>query len=511
MEKTETATTAATATVSPDAKMPLLRKRYRLLASGLFLWWLFALISGDIFPYDAYTPTVALVTRACILGGCVIALALLAKWRNALRPWVLRTASLAATVASFVLGFGQMTPMPPVVMYLCGFVAGVCAACFLLGWGALYAKYHLEKTTVVTLVAVAIGGLLLWLESLIPAAGFRGLPMLLAPLVHLGFFYDVDPSAISSKKLAETLPRFNKVCLFTPPVHGVLYGILAGVGLANSSHILNPISGTCGLGIGLVFLAIAALAAYILKRLQFTVIHRPVVVLLVPAIIFGTFVIAEDNWHPEFWVMCAVVLYLTFLWIATCDIADILDLDIIWFLAVRFSASLAAFSVGFAISVGLVTAFSASSMVILAVILVDMALLVLSSVIGMEDQRALDESTEQVVHMAEAEVSLSDMCASLGEKHALSAREVEVLELLAQGRDPSRIQEQLFLSYHTVRNHIKSIYRKLNVHSRQELLDVMEDETELLKKAQAAKPAKKKASNGNGSGRSKSAKPADVK
>ena len=100
---------------------------------------------------------------------------------------------------------------------------------------------------------------------------------------------------------------------------------------------------------------------------------------------------------------------------------------------------------------------------------------------------------------------MGDMCASLGEKFALSAREVEVLELLAQGRDPSRIQDQLFLSYHTVRNHIKSIYRKLDVHSRQELLDVLEKEMEQLKQAQAAKPAKKK-SNGNGNGRTKAAK-----
>ena len=56
-----------------------------------------------------------------------------------------------------------------------------------------------------------------------------------------------------------------------------------------------------------------------------------------------------------------------------------------------------------------------------------------------------------------------------------------------------RIKDMLFVSYHTVRNHIKSIYRKLDVHSRQELIDVLEHEMDTLKQtsAQQAKPAKK--------------------
>ena len=49
---------------------------------------------------------------------------------------------------------------------------------------------------------------------------------------------------------------------------------------------------------------------------------------------------------------------------------------------------------------------------------------------------------------------------------ALSAREREVLHLLAQGRSNEAIAEQLFLSLKTVRNHVSNIFSKLQVADR---------------------------------------------
>jgi DNA-binding NarL/FixJ family response regulator len=48
----------------------------------------------------------------------------------------------------------------------------------------------------------------------------------------------------------------------------------------------------------------------------------------------------------------------------------------------------------------------------------------------------------------------------------LTDRELEVLELLAQGDDHKLIAEKLFLSSPTVRDHLRSIYDKLHVHSK---------------------------------------------
>ena len=50
----------------------------------------------------------------------------------------------------------------------------------------------------------------------------------------------------------------------------------------------------------------------------------------------------------------------------------------------------------------------------------------------------------------------------------LSDREMEVLEMLCEGHNYATVAEQLFISGHTVRAHIKNIYRKLQVSSRAE-------------------------------------------
>jgi DNA-binding NarL/FixJ family response regulator len=48
----------------------------------------------------------------------------------------------------------------------------------------------------------------------------------------------------------------------------------------------------------------------------------------------------------------------------------------------------------------------------------------------------------------------------------LTKREVEILEHLVEGFDNQQIADKLFISIQTVRNHIRHIYEKLQVHSK---------------------------------------------
>jgi DNA-binding NarL/FixJ family response regulator len=48
----------------------------------------------------------------------------------------------------------------------------------------------------------------------------------------------------------------------------------------------------------------------------------------------------------------------------------------------------------------------------------------------------------------------------------LTPREKEILGLITEGMSTERIAEKLFISQQTVRNHIKNIYEKLQVHSK---------------------------------------------
>lgn len=60
------------------------------------------------------------------------------------------------------------------------------------------------------------------------------------------------------------------------------------------------------------------------------------------------------------------------------------------------------------------------------------------------------------------------------DKTRLTHREMEITVLICQGRSAREIADEIHLSYHTVRNHIKSIYSKLGVSTRGELLSRIE-------------------------------------
>jgi RNA polymerase sigma factor (sigma-70 family) len=67
-------------------------------------------------------------------------------------------------------------------------------------------------------------------------------------------------------------------------------------------------------------------------------------------------------------------------------------------------------------------------------------------------RRVIEETTQ--IHQAQSELS------------ALTEREREVLDLLAQGLTNKEIAEKLVITTNTVKRHLKAIFEKLNVHTR---------------------------------------------
>ena len=69
-------------------------------------------------------------------------------------------------------------------------------------------------------------------------------------------------------------------------------------------------------------------------------------------------------------------------------------------------------------------------------------------------------------------------CEVIANTYLLSRRESEVMYYLARGYKSSHIQQQLYISEGTAKTHIRHIYRKLNIHSQQDLIHLI-DEVEL--------------------------------
>ena len=75
---------------------------------------------------------------------------------------------------------------------------------------------------------------------------------------------------------------------------------------------------------------------------------------------------------------------------------------------------------------------------------------------------------------AEAISSEEVVFALLADDYGLTRREAEVLPYLARGRSAKVIAEALFVSESTIRTHTRRILEKTCLHSKQELIDLVE-------------------------------------
>lgn len=92
-----------------------------------------------------------------------------------------------------------------------------------------------------------------------------------------------------------------------------------------------------------------------------------------------------------------------------------------------------------------------------------------------EDSRPRQaEDTEAGCEDDAHQLPFDERCHQVAEQFLLTQREAEIMTLYAKGRSAARIQEELFLSRGTVNTHLRHIYQKMGIHSKQDLLDVLD-------------------------------------
>ena len=113
------------------------------------------------------------------------------------------------------------------------------------------------------------------------------------------------------------------------------------------------------------------------------------------------------------------------------------------------------------------------------VVLVLVAALVVTALIVSEGRLTsnwgLELSTEVDGRSSKAaeQARLGHACAKLAGERGLTQREGEVLLLLAQRKTAGDIERELCVAYGTAKAHIRHVYRKLDIHSRDELFELV--------------------------------------
>lgn len=83
---------------------------------------------------------------------------------------------------------------------------------------------------------------------------------------------------------------------------------------------------------------------------------------------------------------------------------------------------------------------------------------------------AIDEVMEGGAPMSSSVSSIVVRLFRKSTDSPLSARETQILESITAGKSRLKIARELFIDVETVKSHLKSIYAKLNVHSKEEAI-----------------------------------------
>ncbi len=247
-------------------------------------------------------------------------------------------------------------------------------------------------------------------------------------------------------------------------------------------------------GVAVIMIAVAVASILLMGSQKIDLAYKLVVPLMAAGLLLLPFLAPGQEAVAGICIMSGYILFEMYVWAALSDIA-----------ANGAAPSALVFGIGKSgMNLGLLMGTfigiwlgSSSSMLLVAIsLLIVYLFIVVENVIGPKGGVALPlqvpssspanetiPTREKKVTIAEAaQMDLAEMfsamlhqrCSALSERCGLSARETEVLELLAKGRSLQSIADTLGVAYSTVKTHTDRIYAKTDVHSRQELIELLE-------------------------------------
>lgn len=477
-----------------------------IAGSGLLWAWYDCLFMSSFFPFDrgsGLMPELAylLIQIACaVFYAAVVMLPRQAAHLLAAKSYILScgaagTAGSFLLVASNALSGPASLPLFAVGCLLCAvFMGGMT-----LAWGAVYCTGG--SITATPYVAGAFACAILFdlpLFFMFPAAAAAFFALF--PLASCLVFTTIDPEDRTYHAVLDTTP-------FAAPGRtgslranlGIPLTILVGyiLVMAGFGYFQHLISFTAVASDGHSYGSLVQIVRGVAAVLFFGIIlldlrhSRLVYRLGLPLMIAGCMAMPFCFGHPSFplaagLIICGYTAFDLFIWVVFASIACTQSRSPLLTIAVMRLVA----SVGFAIGTPCAMAFVgfgtepgpwasevttvAGYCIVIAVVLLLGNEEVFALTNGYFDYRRMVQAAQQSA--APDERDELDVTSWLDERLAafgLTAREAEVARLLAHGRTQKWIADYLCISQNTAGTHLRHIYQKVGVHTRQEFLDAL--------------------------------------
>ncbi|MGV8084118.1 MAG: response regulator transcription factor [Coriobacteriia bacterium] len=383
------------------------------------------------------------------------------------------------TVAS-ALGRNQ-TDGIPLFLVLAWTSLGIACACITLLWGRFYASIGLRRASAYMPLSLVLAVLLgLVLLNMQPTATIAITALL--PLFSIATFLLVAPELPPAEK-QEPHNAPPGLALWRLVLAIGVYGVAIGFYL-NSRTLFTQSSATSTVRT-LVTLIIPLVAFVLLQRNNFRSTYRLTLPLTAAGFLLLPLLPEGANWIGSMVVLAGSNLFDIFTWIAMAGISHHRMLSPFKVFGLGRAANTGGIAVGWLISYLITTKMPFGESPLLGFSLAMVFVLILTTTLVMndgelpQDETSDDSSTPNETGAPESPPLLGhwrQCCTRVAAEHGLSPREEEVLVLLAKGHSMKHIEETLVITYHTAKSHANHIYKKLDVHSREELIELIERE-----------------------------------
>ncbi len=375
-------------------------------------------------------------------------------------------------VGTSLMGYAFASGLLPTLMVAVPYtiMGGLGTALIILLWSELYGMLSPTRICLYYAASLVVGAGVGWLyrgfqPDWLPAA------TALLPLVSLrclrNCHRDERVAPVSDAGWAEFSFPWRPVLIIA--VYSFAYGLLqsgiAGVSRPNTS-----------VGTVLCALAIAAIIMAAHDRVDFGSIYGALLPFMTAVCLILAAVVPQSPWWANFCANWGYTASQVFIMTMIGSICYHWGASAIWLFGIERAARSLAMMAGRATEESLLaTGISLAPLLVVIVMLVTFVAFRerrLSSPWGV---RISGEQPEPERSRAiEDRGSLMRACAALAASRNLSQREEEVLSLLAQHKTARDIEHELCVANGTAKAHIRHVYQKLDIHTREELFVMVE-------------------------------------
>lgn len=367
------------------------------------------------------------------------------------------------------------------VASLPGWIAmAVGSACLAMLWAQQIGTVDAEQLSIYVPASLALGSLVYFIVVYLQTpAGLVASVVL--PLASVGMLLTA-PRGTERTAILSTARRIPGVLWMVFGgliVYGAAFGLLRGISVPLDNHSVDATDRLTLLGAGLVGLLIAVMMRLSSRSKALAFAYRLVLPAMVAGFLLLPFLGATSQLGASALAGTGYLCFEALMWIALFRLAHRLGLPPVRVFGLGRCATVLGLLAGWSISYLFLHSVTLDPTVLIVSALCAAFALVLANLFALNERDLLSlEGAGSFLQFNDAKEggpgAWKKACAAVSAKYGLSPREEEVLLLLAKGRDSEFIQKELFISNATVKAHRIHIYRKLDIHSLQELIDMVE-------------------------------------